>query len=228
MNKKFTNYFLYLITFLVVVYYALNLSGVLVLYKNPTPSNEPNIPLGSRSLVSNLVSPKSGDFVCYNFDDKYSGKHIRVHRLIGFEGDKIEIKEGIVYVNDKNFDTDLNLLHYYQFSKINLEEVYEVIPDYAFSYLEKVDTINLKIVLEDYKIPNLKFQITKVIENKEFIDPEIQSIYNKGWNKDNFGPIVIPKNKVFILGDNRDATFDSRNVGFIDIEEIVGVVIKVF
>ncbi|APZ47835.1 signal peptidase I [Polaribacter reichenbachii] len=228
MSKRKINYILYFITFLIVVYYLLNLSGILVIYNNPTPSNEPNIPQGSRSLVTNLATPKRGDFVSYNFSDQYSGKHKRVHRLVGFEGDKIEIRDGLVFVNDTNFDEDLNLVHYYKFSKINLEKIYEITPDYAFSFMEKIDSINLKTLIQDSEISKLKFPVDRIIENKDFVDSEVQSIYNKPWNKDNFGPLIVPKNKVFILGDNRDATFDSRNIGFIEKDEIVGVIIQVF
>ncbi|MBU3012094.1 signal peptidase I [Polaribacter vadi] len=228
MNKRKINYILYFVTFLIVVYYLLNLSGILVLYNNPTPSNEPNIPQGSKSLVTNFATPKRGDFVSYNFSDQYSGKHKRVHRLIGLEGDKIEIRNGLVFVNDVNFDKNLSLVHYYKFSKNNLEKIYETTPDYAFSFITKVDSISLKTLIKDSEISKLKFKVDRLIESKNFVDAEIQSIYNKPWNKDNFGPLIVPKNKVFILGDNRDATFDSRNIGFIEKDEIVGVIIKVF
>jgi signal peptidase I len=40
--------------------------------------------------------------------------------------------------------------------------------------------------------------------------------------RDDFGPIVVPKDKVFVLGDNRDHSYDSRFWGFVDIEAIKG------
>lgn len=228
MTKNSVHLLLIIITVLVVVYYALNLSGILVFSNNPTIANEPNLPLNSKMFSSNLVQPKRGDFIVYNFNDEYLGNHKRIHRLIALGNDTLEIKKGITYLNGDNIDKDLNLVHYYKFDKINLEEIYAILPDYAFNYLQKYDSINLKVLINDSLIKELKFKTTRILNTKEFIDKEIQAIYNKPWNKDNFGPIIIPANKVFILGDNRDNTFDSRNIGFIDEKEIVGVLIGNF
>lgn len=39
---------------------------------------------------------------------------------------------------------------------------------------------------------------------------------------------VIPKNKYFVLGDNRQDSYDSRNYGLIDISDIKGKIIAKF
>jgi signal peptidase I len=40
--------------------------------------------------------------------------------------------------------------------------------------------------------------------------------------RDNFGPITVPPGKIFVLGDNRDRSLDSRFWGFVPQEDVKG------
>ena len=40
--------------------------------------------------------------------------------------------------------------------------------------------------------------------------------------RDNWGPIVVPQNRIFLLGDNRDESLDSRFWGFLDPARVKG------
>jgi len=40
--------------------------------------------------------------------------------------------------------------------------------------------------------------------------------------RDNFGPVTVPKGNLFVLGDNRDRSLDSRFWGFVPLEDVRG------
>jgi signal peptidase I len=40
--------------------------------------------------------------------------------------------------------------------------------------------------------------------------------------RDNLGPITVPKDGLFVMGDNRDESFDSRFWGFVPIRDVSG------
>lgn len=200
-------------------------TGILKAYANSTIANEPNLKLNSKVLVSNLVAPKNGNFIVYNYKDDFSGKQMRIHRLYGKENDTVQIVNGIVYLNNVDVDKAIDHIHFYQ---INREEYLKIklaekIPDDNLGF--QIDNNKVKVLLADSVAKKYGLTSNRLIENREETDKYIQKIFKKNWNKDNFGPLIIPAGKIFVIGDNRDNSEDSRFVGLINASEIVGVII---
>ena len=204
---------------LIVIFMACNFVGLYSFYKSRSASNEPGLKTNKWITVTNLKQPKTGDFIAYNCDTIK-----RMHRLIATGGDILEIKDGRVYVNKCDFDKNMNLMHAY---KLNAEQFASLRQQEVIDPLQVMfDQTYYTIYLEDKVASKHKLSKYKEIAKKAINDAYINRTFKRNWNKDNFGPLIIPKNKVFVMGDNRDYSEDSRYLGFIDTNDIVGVVIN--
>ncbi|MRH41864.1 signal peptidase I [Aquibacillus halophilus] len=112
-----------------------------------------------------------------------------------------------------------------------LQDGDKVIFNKAIYFLEEPsrgDIVVIKKPVKNYvkRIIGLPNEVIEVKENDLYINGES---YNQNFleeGRDNiyeFGPITIPEESYFVMGDNRDISIDSRNgLGFITKEEIIG------
>ncbi|HEX2910895.1 MAG TPA: signal peptidase I [Chloroflexia bacterium] len=116
----------------------------------------PGVKADGTNTVWLFGGPHRGDVIVLAPPDAPTDDYIK--RVIGLPGEKLQISNGIVYINDKPIN-------------------------------------------EPY------------IKEKPFSP---------------FGPVIIPPNTVFVMGDNRNASRDSRSFGFLPIDKIVGKALIVY
>jgi len=116
-------------------------------------------PLNGNTWIP-IKEPERRDIVVFKYPVNPEQDYIK--RVIGVEGDSIEIKDKKVYVNGEPQD-------------------------------------------EDYAI---------------FLDKRVMP--GSLQPRDNMGPITVPENSLFVMGDNRDNSYDSRFWKFVDLKSVKG------
>ncbi len=133
-------------------------------FRIPSGSMIPTLLVGDHILVNKFIyhfkDPQHGDVVVFKFP--LDPKKDYIKRIIGTPGDRIEIRDKVVYRNGKP-----------------LKEPYAI--------------------HEDNRTLPAAFQ-----------------------PRDNFGPVVVPPNSYFMMGDNRDSSYDSRFWGFVRRKALIG------
>jgi signal peptidase I len=201
-------------------------TGLLKSYTVTTSSSEPTLKVGNHFITTNLIKPERLDFITFkhHFQNEFmNGEYELVFRLCGIERDTVEIKSGILFVNGINIDKKLKLKYPFLFQRKDIEKISNKIDlyEYHLNFISN-DSVIAQLT-EDEALKLGRKYSERIIESK--IEPEIEKVYNENWNIDNFGPIVIPKDYLFVLGDNRSGSLDSRYLGLINIDKLNGTVI---
>lgn len=136
--------------------------------------------------VAGKSDPLRGDVVVFKYPKDLSVNYIK--RVVGLPGDTVEIRNKVVYINDKPVEP------------------------------KEFDGKTIMSDMDDkFKGYNLKFYNVKSGDHQHVIQQD-----NDNYFKVDFDKITIPAGKFFMMGDNRDFSYDSRYWGFVSHEQIKG------
>lgn len=139
-------------------------------YRLQTGSMLPTLQKGEYIMTNlehyNSKTLRRGDLVVFKYPEDPSKDFLK--RIVALEGEKLEIKERLVFINNRPLQ-------------------------------------------EDYKIFTKSRMVSKT---KDSIAPDLF--------RDDYGPVMVPWGTCFVLGDNRDNSYDSRHWGFLPLKNIKG------
>ena len=172
---------------------------VIQAFKIPSGSMKPTLIIGDHLLVNKFIygiriplidrfliqfnKPERGDILVFKWPKDESKDFIK--RVIGIEGDIIEIKNDILYVNGK-----------------------KVVAEYTSKYNDN--------------------DISEADRYEEFLGENKHYILDQYVKYEDFGPITVPEYSVFVMGDNRDNSQDSRYWGFVTLNKIKGKALIIY
>lgn len=95
----------------------------------------------------------------------------------------------------------------------------------VFRATEDKDFIK-RVIAVGGDVVEMKKDVLKVngqVVNETYIQELKDRMHEMGYKATNdFGPITVEQGKVFVLGDNRPESMDSRSIGAIDVHNVIG------
>ena len=97
--------------------------------------------------------------------------------------------------------------------------VFEFPRDKKLDYIKRVIAVaGDKVEVRDKRI----FVNGKPFDDKYGVITDPRIMPATAGPRDNFGPVTVPEHHIFVMGDNRDNSFDGRFWGFVDLNAVRG------
>lgn len=206
---------------LIASWIYIRVSGIFQSFSITSSSNEPTLKVGQLIFASKLKEPKRFDFITF----KKQGVII-VYRLLGLPGDTIQLKDGIIFINHKELKEPFPTKHQYIIGETKYAEL---ISDGTLKKTDLLPSSNdtaYSFDLEDKIAEAYGIAQNRVIRKAGERDEQIGTKWSNDYNTDNFGPVIVPSNSFFVLGDNRHNAADSRYDGFVSKQDFVSTVFQ--
>jgi signal peptidase I len=175
-------------------------------FKIPSGSMIPTLTIGDHLLVNKFLygpripftdtrfftwqEPKRGDIIVFKYPENEDKNFIK--RIVGVPGDKIEIRKGVLLINDR---------------PVPVTEVTGVSePDSVAGMFGGRPRIY------DEELGTVHHRIQYLLDQQD----------------KHYGPITVPSDEVFVMGDNRDNSQDSRVWGFVRRNKILGKALIIY
>lgn len=218
------NNFLYFLGLALILLLCLYYTGLVSIYQLPSHMMEPVYSKDDYLITTNLVGNlRRKDVVIYK-DPREGQDIVYIGRIMGLAGNKVELRNGGAYFNSLYTDRNRSLYRLYHLTPSNRQHLPErakiiQIGETDFAIMPEFDalrsTIPFDMVAQD--------TIRRRFRYNQF--PSVKT-YHPSWTFDKFGPLVVPEDHVFILADFRDECIDSRLLGPIPIDKIIGRVLN--
>ncbi len=153
------------------------------------------LPVINKKIID-VNEPQRGDVMVFRFPGDPSLDYIK--RVVGLPGDKVEYFDKKLTINGQPVPQNAagDYLH--------TDRLY-----YSPSFVEKLGSVEHRIIVEN-AAPAYVSQVTK------YPFQENCTYTNRGLS------CTVPAGHYFMMGDNRDGSFDSRGWGFVPEKNIVG------